>query len=105
MLSLEAKVCFVFEHVAEPVVDDRRCVGVLDESDLLVAIHGDASKFPSPVSEAMTSRLETIAANEPIQSVYGILDRGLIALVTEGDSFLGLITRSDLLSYLRRKLQ
>jgi cystathionine beta-synthase len=53
----------------------------------------------------MTSRLETISADEPIQSVYGILDRGLIALVTAGDSFLGLITRSDLLSYLRRKLQ
>ena len=88
-----------------PVVDNRRCVGVLDESDLLVAIHGDASKFQSPVSEAMTSRLETISANEPIHSVYGILDRGLIALVTDDDSFLGLIARSDLLSYLRRKLQ
>ncbi len=88
-----------------PVIESGRCVGVLDESDLLVAIHGDASEFHSPVRKAMTRRLETISADEPIQAVYGILDRGLIALVTEGDSFLGLITRSDLLSHLRRRLQ
>lgn len=87
-----------------PVVEEGRCVGLLDESDLLVAIHGDAARFRSPVREAMTSRLETIAADARIDSVYGILDRGLVALVTEGDQFLGLITRSDLLSYLRRKL-
>jgi cystathionine beta-synthase len=87
-----------------PVMEGRRCVGVLDESDLLLAIHGDAKRFHSPVREAMTSRLETISANSRIDSVYDILDRGLVALVTEGDEFLGLITRSDLLSYLRRKL-
>lgn len=87
-----------------PVLENGRCVGVLDESDLLLAVHGDAGKFRSPVREAMTSRLETVAPDAKIDSVYEILGRGLVALVTEGDAFLGLITRSDLLSYLRRKL-
>jgi len=87
-----------------PVVEKGRCVGVLDESDLLVAVHGDPSKFHSPVREAMTSRLETISCEAGIESVYDILDRGLVALVTDGDLFLGLVTRSDLLSHLRRKL-
>jgi cystathionine beta-synthase len=88
-----------------PVIENQRCVGVLDESDLLLAVHGDSSRFHSPVRDAMTSRLETVPADAAIQSVYDILDRGYVALVTEGDSFLGLITRSDLLSHLRRKLQ
>jgi cystathionine beta-synthase len=87
-----------------PVMERGQCVGVLDESDLLLAVHGDASKFRSPVREAMTRRLETISADKPIDSVYDILDRGLVALVMDGDSFAGLITRSDLLSHLRRKL-
>jgi cystathionine beta-synthase len=87
-----------------PVVEQGRCVGVLDESDLLVAVHGDPDKFHSPVREAMTSRLETISCEAGVESVYDILDRGLVALVTDGDVFLGLITRSDLLSHLRRKL-
>jgi cystathionine beta-synthase len=87
-----------------PVIEEGRCVGLLDESDLLLAIHGDADRFRSPVREAMTSRLETVPADARIDSVYDILDRGLVALVMAGDQFLGLITRSDLLSYLRRKL-
>lgn len=87
-----------------PVMDGGHCVGVVDESDLLVAIHGDERLFHSPVREAMTSRLETISGDEKIDSVYDILNRGLVALVTDGDKFLGLITRSDLLGYLRRKL-
>jgi cystathionine beta-synthase len=52
----------------------------------------------------MTSRLETVPAGAPLDSVYDILNRGLVALVTEGDSFVGLITRSDFLAHLRRKL-
>jgi cystathionine beta-synthase len=88
-----------------PVIEQGHCVGVLDESDVLVAIHGDPQRFHAPVRSAMTSRLETISADEPIGNVYGILDRGLVALVTDGDAFVGLITRSDLLSYMRRKLK
>jgi cystathionine beta-synthase len=87
-----------------PVLENGCCVGVLDESDLLVAIHGDPARFNSPVRGAMTSRLETVSPDARIDAVYNVLDRGLVALVTEGDSFLGLITRSDLLSHLRRKL-
>lgn len=88
-----------------PVIEQGRCVGVLDESDLLLAMQGEAVNFHSPVRSAMTSRLETVPAGAGIEVVYGILDRGLVALVTDGDRFLGLITRSDLLSHLRRKLQ
>lgn len=87
-----------------PVIEQGRCVGVLDESDLLLAVHGDPAKFQSPVRDAMTSRLETISSEARIDAVYDILDRGLVALVTDRDAFVGLITRSDLLSYLRRKL-
>jgi len=88
-----------------PVMDKGQCVGVLDESDLLLAMHGDPDRFRSPVRDAMTSRLETISADAAIGDVYGILDRGMVALVVDGDRFAGLITRTDLLSYLRRKLQ
>jgi cystathionine beta-synthase len=87
-----------------PVMEKNRCVGVLDESDLLLAVHDNPAKFHSPVRSAMTSRLETVSPETRVEAVYEILDRGLVALVTEGDTFLGLITRSDLLSHLRRKL-
>jgi len=88
-----------------PVIENGRCAGVLDESDLLLAVHDDHSRFGAPVRSAMTSRLETIAHDESIARLYGILDRGLVALVLDGDQFLGLITRTDLLIHLRRQLQ
>jgi cystathionine beta-synthase len=87
-----------------PVIENGRCAGVLDESDLLLAVHGDEALFRSPVRSAMSSRLETIAPGDGIDQLYRILDRGLVALVLDDDRFLGLITRADLLSYLRRKL-
>jgi cystathionine beta-synthase len=87
-----------------PVMEKGCCAGVLDESDLLLAVHGHPDKFRSPVRDAMTSRLETISPDAGIEQVYSILGRGLVALVTDGDQFIGLITRSDLLSHLRRKL-
>ena len=87
-----------------PVIDNGKCVGVLDESDLLLAVHGDEAHFRSPVRTAMTSGLETVAPGEDIERVYQILGRGLVALVLDEDRFLGLITRADILGYLRRKL-
>jgi cystathionine beta-synthase len=88
-----------------PVIENGHCVGVLDESDLLLAVHDDQTRFGAPVRTAMTSRLETIAHDESIARLYDILDRGLVALVLDGDHFLGLITRTDLLVHLRRQLQ
>jgi cystathionine beta-synthase len=88
-----------------PVMEKGRCVGVLDESDVLLAVHQDENGFRKPVREAMTSRLETVAPAESVDRVYDILNRGLVALVLDGERFLGLITRADLLSYLRRKLK
>ena len=34
----------------------------------------------------------------------GVFDRGRVAIIMDGTKFLGLITRGDLLSYLRRQM-
>ncbi|MCW5982356.1 MAG: pyridoxal-phosphate dependent enzyme [Bryobacteraceae bacterium] len=87
-----------------PVMEQGRCAGVLDESDLLLAIHRDKS-FHEPVRSAMTTRLEMVAPGCTLEQLYNILERGLVALVVDGERFIGLITRTDLLAYLRRRLQ
>ena len=53
------------------------------------------------VRSAMTDRLETLSPAAGIDDLLGVFDRGRVAIVMDGDRFLGLITRSDLLSYLR----
>ena len=85
-----------------PVVDQSgRAMGILDESDVLVKVHRDSGHFNDPVKDAMTDRLETLPPNAKFSDLLEVFDRGRVAIVMDGDKFLGLITRTDLLSYLR----
>src|SRR5213082_3181786 len=85
-----------------PVVDqNRRAVGLIDESDILVKVHRDSSHFNDRVENAMTDKLETLPPTAKINDLLEVFDRGRVAIVMEDDKFLGLVTRSDLLSYLR----
>jgi cystathionine beta-synthase len=87
-----------------PVLQDDRIVGMLDESDLLVAASRTPEAFRRPVRDFMTSRLTTVAPGAGVDSLLPIFDQGMVAIVVDGDRFLGLITRIDVLNYLRRRL-
>jgi len=85
-----------------PVVDKSgRAIGLIDESDLLVKVHREPSHFNDPVSKAMTDQLETLPPDAKIADLLGVFDRGRVTIVMDDNKFLGLITRTDLLSYLR----
>ncbi len=88
-----------------PVLDGGRIVGLLDESDLLLAVSRDETYFHRPVRGYMTRRIETVAPDTPLDALLSIFDRGLVAIVCDGNRFLGLITRFDVLNYLRRQLR
>lgn len=85
-----------------PVMEDDQIVGIIHESDILLSVYEDQEKFSEPASSAMTKGLETVDASANIQDLIPIFDHGHVAIVKDGDSFSGLITRIDLLNYLRR---
>jgi cystathionine beta-synthase len=86
-------------------MDGDRIVGILDESDVLLHVYGDEARFRDTVATAMVSKLEVIDVKSPIEALLPVFDRGQVAIVMDGDRFLGLITRIDLLNYLRRRVQ
>ncbi len=88
-----------------PVMDGERLVGMVDESDVLLHVYGDEARFRDPVSTAMVSKLDKVEVSAPVEALLPVFDRGHVAIVTEGERFLGLITRIDLLNYLRRRVQ
>jgi cystathionine beta-synthase len=85
-----------------PVVDGDRIVGLVDESDMLGAVlEGSERAFAMPVKEVMVTRLETISADAPIRELVPLFRRDLVAIVMDGDRFLGIATRLDLVNYFR----
>jgi cystathionine beta-synthase len=86
-----------------PVLDEGgKLVGVVDESDLLLRVQEDASRYGEPVAQAMTTRLHTLAPDADIAALRHVLDSGLVAIVADAQGFHGLITRFDLLNHLRK---
>ena len=88
-----------------PVMDGDSIVGIIDESDALLHVYGDEARFRDPVATAMVSKLDRIDVKSPIESLLPVFDRGHVAIVMDGARFLGLITRIDLLNWLRRRVQ
>jgi cystathionine beta-synthase len=88
-----------------PVMDGDELVGIVDESDALLHVYGDEQRFRDPVSTAMVSKLDKVDVRSPIEALLPVFDRGHVAIIMDGAKFLGLITRIDLLNYLRRRVQ
>ena len=86
-----------------PVIADGKLKGILDESDLLLAVAESTERFDEPVSCAMVTELTEIDVRADVADLMPIFDRDFVAIVKDGDRFLGLITRVDLLNYLRRR--
>jgi cystathionine beta-synthase len=88
-----------------PVLEDGRLVGILDESDVLAAVEGADehrnAAFKAPVSSAMTSNLHTVQADQKAEALLPLFERNEVAIVLDGEEFVGLITRVDLINHLR----
>jgi cystathionine beta-synthase len=86
-----------------PVIEDDRIVGIIDESDLLIAVFASEHAFSRPVHTAMVTDLTAVGVNDPVEDLLPIFNKDFVAIVKDGEHFLGLITRVDLLNYLRRR--
>ncbi len=86
-----------------PVMDGERIVGLVDESDILLHVYADERRFAEPVTAAMVGELEFVDYRAALDDLLPIFNRDHVAIVMDGERFLGLITRVDLLNHLRRR--
>ncbi len=94
----------LFDVSQLPVMEGDRVAGILDESDLLMHVSTDPARFKDSVATAMVTKVETIAPDAPVASLLPIFQRDHVAIVADGARFIGLITKIDLLNYLRKQL-
>lgn len=93
--------------VSQMVVLDARSkvVGILDESDILLAVTHGKEAFDRPVSDFMTRRLETIPPSASVNDLMPIFRADRVAIVMDNQGqFYGLITKIDMINYLRNQL-
>ena len=89
-----------------PVLNEEgKLEGIIDEMDILMAVEGDEQKFSLPISEIMATNLKTLPKSAEIKDLLPIFNDGMVAIIQDDDGFHGIITRIDVMNYLRAKLR
>jgi cystathionine beta-synthase len=92
-----------------PVIENGRVVGLIDESDILDALVANEGApqnvFNKAVRDVMVTRLQTISAGAPVAELLPLFASGLVPVIMDGDAFVGLATRIDLINFFRIQAQ
>jgi cystathionine beta-synthase len=86
-----------------PVMDDGKLVGVLTEDAIIRFVFGHPDLMHSPVRDAMQTAFIQLDKGTSINNLVAMLQVQPYAAVMDNEQFLGLITRSDVLNYLRKQ--
>jgi len=87
-----------------PVMDNDSLIGIITEDDILRFAFGRPERFKEPVRNAMTATFLRVDKTLSVNNLVAMLEVCSSAAVMDGDKFYGLITRSDVLNYLRRQV-
>lgn len=87
-----------------PVMEDGRLLGVITEETILQFAYGKPDLMHAPVSEAMQTAFIRLEKDASMHNLVAMLSAKPYVAVTDGDEFLGLITRADVLNYLRKQM-
>jgi cystathionine beta-synthase len=86
-----------------PVMDNGRLVGIVTEDTIIQFVFGKPDLMNAPVKDAMQTAIIQLDVKTSINNLVAMLHVQPFAAVLEGDEFLGLITRSDVLNHLRKQ--
>ena len=87
-----------------PVMHEGELVGIVTEDAIIQYVFGKPELMNSSVSEAMESAFIKLDKKTSVNNLVAMLHVQPYAAIMDGDEFLGLITRSDVLNYLRRQI-
>ena len=87
-----------------PVMDEGHLVGVVTEDAIIQFVYGKPELMHANVEDAMESAFIKLDKKESMNNLVAMLRVQPYAAVMDDDEFVGLITRSDVLNYLRREM-
>ena len=81
-----------------PVMNENQLVGIVDEEDILLNVFRQEQLFSQPVSSVMVTKLDTLQITDDEELLRDTLANGKVAIIFEGNRFLGFITKVDLIN-------
>ncbi len=87
-----------------PVMDEGRLVGVVTEDTIIRFVFGKPELMNAAVKDAMQTEFIRLEKDASLNNLVAMLQVQPYAAVMDGDEFLGLITRSDVLNHLRKQV-
>ncbi len=87
-----------------PVMYEGQLVGVVTEDAIMQFVFGHPELMTANVEDAMETAFIQLEKETSINNLVAMLHVQPYAAIMDGDNFLGLITRSDVLNYLRRQM-
>ena len=92
-----------FDVSQVPVMDENRIVGLINETDVLLAVVANPSGFSINAGTIMSGKYSKIPVNSEVTDLLPVFEQGWVVAVVDRDQFLGLITPIDFLNYLRKR--
>jgi cystathionine beta-synthase len=87
-----------------PVMEEGSLVGVVTEETIIQHVYGKPELMNAPVADAMQTAFIKLEKGASVNNLVSMLQVQPYAAILDGEKFLGLITRSDVLNYLRRQM-
>ena len=79
-------------------------VGVVEENDILRNCLNKKNGFSDSIADVMSKDINQIDSKSSIDELSSILDEENFAIVMENNTFIGLLTKVDLLAYLKKNI-
>ena len=87
-----------------PVIKEGYLLGIIDEEDVLISVSKNQGTFSDEVERHMIQQLDVLQYNSSEEELIGILSEGKVAIIYSEDTFIGFITKVDLINYYRNRL-
>jgi cystathionine beta-synthase len=86
-----------------PVLENGKLRGIVAEVDLLRHLVSGAGTLDSPIAGLIESDYATVSPETKIELLQSVLSDAKLAIVTESEGVVGLITKIDLIDFLAKR--
>jgi len=88
-----------------PVLDGEKLIGIISESDLVNALLNDPENLDRPIAGLVDQNYVVVPPETPVGRLASIFSEGKVALVQEGGTIRGLVTKIDLIDHMAGQMR